>query len=86
MKTLIFIFRKENRRELAFILFNSLTETVGESFQVHFDSLKNLFLAGLTDQTSMKVRVEALHAAAALLEYLSSENDVLKVFSYTFLR
>lgn len=45
---------------MALILFSSLTETIGNSFQPHFADLQVLLLKCLQDETSNRVRVAAL--------------------------
>ncbi|CAI5510371.1 unnamed protein product [Closterium sp. Naga37s-1] len=68
--------QQEDHRELAFILFAALVETIGDVLRPHFPALHGIFVAGLRDQASARVRVAALKAVAALVEYLDSEQDV----------
>lgn len=41
--------QSEDHRELAFVVLNELTETVGNVLTAHFDTLQGLFLQALKD-------------------------------------
>ncbi|EFJ36956.1 hypothetical protein SELMODRAFT_140759 [Selaginella moellendorffii] len=66
---------QEDHREVALVLFSSLTETIGEILRPHFATLHAIFLNGLRDQ-SAKVRVAALKAGGTLVGYIESEDEV----------
>ncbi|KAK6911106.1 Importin-beta, N-terminal domain [Dillenia turbinata] len=51
---------QEDHREVALILFSSLTETIGVAFKPYFAELQALLLKCLQDETSNRVRVAAL--------------------------
>ncbi|GAB2283581.1 hypothetical protein Dimus_018088 [Dionaea muscipula] len=70
---------QEDHREVALILFSSLTETIGESFRLHFEDLHNLLLKCLQDETSNRVRVAALKAVGSFLECINDGSDVVKI-------
>ena len=57
---------EEGHREVAFVLFASLTETIVGTMTRHYATLGNLFQSGLAD-ASLRVRVAALRAALALV-------------------
>jgi hypothetical protein len=65
------------QQELAMQLLYVLTETVGTVFQAHFAELKLLYEAALAPSREARVRVAALKAAGALVDFLSSSDDVL---------
>ncbi|GFY88529.1 ARM repeat superfamily protein [Actinidia rufa] len=69
---------QEDHREVALILFSSLTETIGNSFQPHFADLQSLLLKCLQDETSNRVRVAALKAVGSFLEFTHDGADVVK--------
>jgi hypothetical protein len=46
--------------QVALILFNSLTETIGDVLRPHFGTLQSVFINGLNDQHSDRVRIAAL--------------------------
>ena len=56
---------EEGHREVAFVLFASLTETIVGTMTRHYATLGALFRSGLAD-ASLRVRVAALRAALAL--------------------
>ncbi|OQR85004.1 importin-like protein [Achlya hypogyna] len=62
-------------RVLAMLLLASLNGTIGEHLLQHFSTLKRLFLAALQD-TEIKVRIEAMHAACGLVEYLEKKQAI----------
>eukprot|EP00611_Tribonema_gayanum_P025635 TRINITY_DN588_c0_g1_i2.p1 TRINITY_DN588_c0_g1~~TRINITY_DN588_c0_g1_i2.p1 ORF type:complete len:1076 (-),score=449.83 TRINITY_DN588_c0_g1_i2:206-3433(-) len=66
----------EEHRELAFVMLQELTETVGDVLKAHFASLKALFLQALVDP-SPRVQVAALQSSSSLLAYLSMEQEAL---------
>lgn len=70
--------QQEDHREVALILFSSLTETIGNSFQPHFADLQALLLKCLQDETSSRVRVAALKAVGSFLEFTNDGADVVK--------
>lgn len=47
-------------KQVALILFSSLTETIGDLLRPHFATLQSVFISGLNDQQSNRVRVAAL--------------------------
>ncbi|GBG26624.1 Importin-4 [Hondaea fermentalgiana] len=65
------------QQELAMRLFFALTETVGTVFQPHFADLRQLYGGLLQNAQDSRVRVAALKAAGALVEFLSTGEDVL---------
>ncbi|CAH9082136.1 unnamed protein product [Cuscuta europaea] len=69
---------QEDHREVALILFSSLTETIGTSFQPHFMNLQSLLLKCLQDETSSRVRVAALKAVGSFLEFTHDQDEVVK--------
>ncbi|XAR49390.1 hypothetical protein NMG60_11032575 [Bertholletia excelsa] len=69
---------QEDHREVALILFSSLTETIGNSFQPHFADLQTLLLKCLQDETSNRVRIAALKAVGSFLEFTHDEAEVIK--------
>ncbi|XP_015062206.1 importin-4 [Solanum pennellii] len=69
---------QEDHREVALILFSSLTETIGNSFQPYFANLQSLLLKCLQDETSNRVRVAALKAVGSFLEFTHDEAEVIK--------
>ncbi|XP_068648422.1 uncharacterized protein [Aristolochia californica] len=69
---------QEDHREVALILFSSLTETIGNTFQRHFADLHALLLKCLQDETSTRVRVAALKAVGSFLEFVNDGADVVK--------
>ncbi|OAE28961.1 hypothetical protein AXG93_2960s1400 [Marchantia polymorpha subsp. ruderalis] len=68
---------QEDHREVALILFSSLTETIGDVLRPHFSTLQSVFVAGLNDQQSTRVRVAALKAVGALVGYIQTEEEVI---------
>ncbi|KAG8368788.1 hypothetical protein BUALT_Bualt15G0083200 [Buddleja alternifolia] len=69
---------QEEHREVALILFSSLTETIGNSFRPYFTDLQSLLLKCLQDETSNRVRVAALKAVGSFLEFTHDEGEVIK--------
>ncbi|KAF8411764.1 hypothetical protein HHK36_004322 [Tetracentron sinense] len=69
---------QEDHREVALILFSSLTETIGNTFQPHFANLQSLLLKCLQDETSTRVRVAALKAVGSFLEFTHDGAEVVK--------
>ncbi|KAK3222483.1 hypothetical protein Dsin_009508 [Dipteronia sinensis] len=69
---------QEEHREVALILFSSLTETIGNAFQPHFADLQALLLKCLHDETSNRVRVAALKAVGSFLEFTNDGVEVVK--------
>lgn len=69
---------QEDHREVALILFSSLTETIGTSFRPYFGDLQSLLLKCLQDETSNRVRVAALKSVGSFLEFTHDEAEVVK--------
>ncbi|XP_071729841.1 probable importin subunit beta-4 [Rutidosis leptorrhynchoides] len=69
---------QEDHREVALILFSSLTETIGDSFRPYFTDLQALLLKCLQDETSNSVRVAALKAVGSFIEFTYDANEVIK--------
>ncbi|KAL5759113.1 hypothetical protein ACOSQ2_017951 [Xanthoceras sorbifolium] len=69
---------QEDHREVALILFSSLTETIGNAFRPHFADLQALLLKCLQDETSNRVRVAALKAVGSFLEFTYDGAEVVK--------
>ncbi|KHG04365.1 putative importin subunit beta-4 [Gossypium arboreum] len=69
---------QEDHREVALILFSSLTETIGSTFRPHFADLQALLLKCLQDETSNRVRVAALKAVGSFLEFTNDGAEVVK--------
>lgn len=69
---------QEEHREVALILFSSLTETIGNTFRPHFADLQALLLKCLQDETSNRVRVAALKAVGSFLEFTHDGTEVVK--------
>lgn len=70
--------QQEDHREVALILFSSLTETIGNTFRPHFADLQSLLLKCLQDETSNRVRVAALKAVGSFLEFTYDGAEVVK--------
>ncbi|GAU24360.1 hypothetical protein TSUD_390690 [Trifolium subterraneum] len=68
----------EDHREVALILFSSLTETIGNAFRPHFADLQALLLKCLQDETSNRVRVAALKAVGSFMEFTHDGDEVVK--------
>ncbi|CAA6664910.1 unnamed protein product [Spirodela intermedia] len=71
---------QEDHREVALILFSSLTETIGSTFQSNLAELQPILLKSLQDETSTRVRVAALKAVGSLIEFINEGNDIVKLF------
>ncbi|XP_010528662.1 PREDICTED: importin-4 [Tarenaya hassleriana] len=69
---------QEDHREVALILFSSLTETIGNTFRPYFADLQALLLKCLQDESSSRVRVAALKAVGSFLEFTSDGDEVVK--------
>ncbi|KAF2531371.1 hypothetical protein F2Q70_00033183 [Brassica cretica] len=69
---------QEDHREVALILFSSLTETIGNTFRPYFADLQTLLLKCMQDESSSRVRVAALKAVGSFLEFTSDGDDVVK--------
>ncbi|KAL3538547.1 hypothetical protein ACH5RR_001913 [Cinchona calisaya] len=69
---------QEDHREVALILFSSLTETIGNSFRPYFTDLQSLLLKCLQDETSNRVRVASLKAVGSFLEFTHDQAEVVK--------
>ncbi|KAK9286563.1 hypothetical protein L1049_014962 [Liquidambar formosana] len=69
---------QEDHREVALILFSSLTETIGNAFRPHFADLQALLVKCLQDETSSRVRVAALKAVGSFLEFTHDGDEVVK--------
>nr|AAP06844.1 unknown protein [Oryza sativa Japonica Group] len=71
---------QEDHREVALILFSSLTETIGTTFQSHLNDLQPILLKCLQDEASSRVRIAALKAVGSFIEYVNDGGDVVKIF------
>ncbi|RCV45445.1 hypothetical protein SETIT_9G454600v2 [Setaria italica] len=71
---------QEDHREVALILFSSLTETIGATFQSHLNDLQPVLLKCLQDETSSRVRIAALKAVGSFIEYVNDGGDIVKMF------
>ncbi|CAL9197642.1 unnamed protein product [Musa hybrid cultivar] len=71
---------QEDHREVALILFSSLTETIGPTFQSHLADLQPILLKCLQDETSTRVRVAALKAVGSFIEFINDGANVVKLF------
>ncbi|KAJ6809219.1 putative importin subunit beta-4 isoform X1 [Iris pallida] len=71
---------QEDHREVALILFSSLIETIGPTFQTHLADLQPLLLKCLQDETSTRVRVAALKAVGSFIEFINDGTDIVKLF------
>ncbi|CAL4938634.1 unnamed protein product [Urochloa decumbens] len=71
---------QEDHREVALILFSSLTETIGATFQSHLNNLQPILLKCLQDETSSRVRIAALKAVGSFIEYVNDGGDIVKMF------
>ncbi|CAI8591539.1 unnamed protein product [Vicia faba] len=69
---------QEDQREVALILFSSLTETIGNAFRPHFADLQALLLKCLQDETSNRVRVAALKAVGSFMEFTHDGDEVIR--------
>lgn len=69
---------EENHRELAMNCFYCLTETIGEHLEQHFHEIKQMFMKGLQDVQSLRVRTMAMKASCSLLGFLSEGDEVLE--------
>ncbi|CAM8919178.1 unnamed protein product [Rhodiola kirilowii] len=69
---------QEDHKEVALILFSSLTETIGNAFRPHFSDLQALLLKSLQDETSSRVRVAALKAVGSFIEFTHDGEEVVK--------
>ncbi|KAH9771467.1 Importin N-terminal domain-containing protein [Citrus sinensis] len=69
---------QEEHREVALILFSSLTETIGQTFRPHFADMQALLLKCLQDETSNRVRIAALKAIGSFLEFTNDGAEVVK--------
>ncbi|KAI5574530.1 hypothetical protein POPTR_010G169800v4 [Populus trichocarpa] len=69
---------QEDHREVALILFSSLTETIGNAFQPHLAGLQALLLKCLQDDTSNRVRVAALKAVGSFIEFTNDGDEAIK--------
>eukprot|EP01027_Heterolobosea_sp_BB2_P019008 GEZU01026710.1.p1 GENE.GEZU01026710.1~~GEZU01026710.1.p1 ORF type:complete len:1040 (+),score=368.13 GEZU01026710.1:323-3442(+) len=66
-------------REVAMVLFNSLTETVGTQMKPHYSTLCALFAKGLQDAQSPAVQLAALKAVGGLVQWIDSKEEVAMV-------
>jgi len=71
---------QEDHREVALILFSSLTETIGATFQSHLNNLQPILLKCLQDESSSRVRIAALKAVGSFIEYVNDGGDIVKMF------
>eukprot|EP00249_Psilotum_nudum_P024844 c29306_g1_i2 orf=418-3579(+) len=68
---------KEDHREVALIIFSSLTETIGDLLKPHFTTLVSVFMKSLKDEQNTCIKVAALKAVGALAGYIDTEAEVL---------
>lgn len=71
---------EEAHRDVAFVIFASLTETIVSVMTQHFATLGGLFQNGLNDG-SLKVRVAALRAVLSLVTNTTGEPNEVKIIS-----
>jgi hypothetical protein len=64
------------------ILFSSLTETIGTTFQSHLNDLQPILLKCLQDEASSRVRIAALKAVGSFIEYVNDGGDVVSFSSF----
>lgn len=64
-------------RETSMLLFRALAEVIGQHLKPHFATLLQIFLAGLADPQSAKVRSEALKALGHLIDHLETEQEMM---------
>ena len=69
---------EEAHRDVAFVIFASLTETIVSVMTQHFATLGGLFQNGLND-ASLKVRVAALRAVLSLVTNTTGEPNEVKI-------
>ena len=69
---------EEAHRDVAFVIFASLTETIVSVMTQHFATLGGLFQNGLNDP-SLKVRVAALRAVLSLVTNTTGEPNEVKI-------
>ena len=69
---------EEAHRDVAFVIFASLTETIVSVMTQHFATLGGLFQNGLSD-ASLKVRVAALRAVLALVSNMTGEPGEINI-------
>ncbi|XP_010438570.1 PREDICTED: importin-4-like isoform X2 [Camelina sativa] len=69
---------QEDHREVALILFSSLTETIGNTFRPYFADLQALLLKCMQDESSSRVRIAALKAVGSFLEFTNDGDEVVK--------
>ena len=68
---------EDDHRCLGMMMLKLLTETIGQHLQSQFADLRAVYLHALQEGTSAKVRVAALKAASAMVEFLSDESEVV---------
>ncbi|EPS73729.1 hypothetical protein M569_01025, partial [Genlisea aurea] len=68
---------QEEHREVALILFSSLTETIGNLFRPYFTELQSVLLKCLQDEASSRIRIAALKAVGSFLEFTHDEAEVI---------
>ncbi|KAG0485277.1 hypothetical protein HPP92_009356 [Vanilla planifolia] len=71
---------QEDHREVALILFSSLAETIGPTFQAHLVDLQPIILKCLQDESCSRVRIAALKSVGSLIEFINEGGDVVKLF------
>ncbi|XP_076928217.1 uncharacterized protein LOC143592100 [Bidens hawaiensis] len=72
---------QEDLREVGLLLFTSLTETNGDSFQPYFADLKFLLIKCLQDEIS-DVRVASLKAIGAFLDSTHDDSQLVRFCEY----
>ena len=67
---------EDEHRCLGMMMLQLLTETIGQHLQGQFAELRGVYLHALQEGNSPKVRVAALKAASAMVEFISDEAEV----------
>ncbi|EKX50352.1 hypothetical protein GUITHDRAFT_104162 [Guillardia theta CCMP2712] len=65
---------KSEHREVALMVFSSLTDSIGSQLRPHFQQLVRIFLRGMSDAAA-PVRMAALAAAGNLIQWLESGQE-----------
>lgn len=69
----------DEHRKSSLDIFSKLCLYLGESLVSHFDVLKQVLQAGLTDQKSLRVRLAALGACVSFVQLLEGDADKLQL-------
>jgi hypothetical protein len=67
----------DEHRKSSLDIFSKLCLYLGESLGTHFETLKQVLQAGLTDQKSLRVRMAALGACVSFVQLLESNQEKL---------